>query len=73
MGMLHALLVAASLAAGELILDSRATGYRWEDEWDFVTQTGAQTGNNELQDYVPEQVRADASGLSLVLNLQNEK
>jgi len=73
MGMLHALLVAASLAAGELILDSRATGYRWEDEWDFVTQTGTQTGNKELQDYVPEQVRADASGLSLVLQQAGER
>ena len=64
---LHTLLVAASVAASEMILDSLANGYRWEDDWEYVTQTGVQTGNDELQDYVPGQVRPDEWGLSLVL------
>ena len=68
-------LAATSVAAGDMMLDSLASGYRWEDQWEYVTQTGAQTGNNELQDYVPEQVQLDESkqGVSLVLQPAGER
>ena len=66
MGLLF-LLVATSVAASEMIIHTLASWYRWEDDWEYVTQTGVQTGNNELQDYVPGQVRPDEWGLSLVL------
>lgn len=41
----------------------------WEKHWEFVSQTGQQTGNNELQDYVPSNVKIsdDDNSLSLVL------
>jgi len=72
MGLLF-LLLATSVAASEMFLDSLASGYRWEDDWEYVTQTGVQTGNNELQDYVPGQVRPDEWGLSLVLQQAGER
>ena len=61
MGLLF-LLLATSVAASEMFLDSLASGYRWEDDWEYVTQTGVQTGNDELQDYAPGQVRPDEWG-----------
>ncbi len=39
-----------------LILDSFDARFRWEDAWDYVTQAGADTGNDELQGYRPAQV-----------------
>jgi hypothetical protein len=48
------------------------TSEGWERHFEFVTQSGRDTGNDELQDFVPEQVRHTAgSGLSLVLERRN--
>lgn len=44
-------------------------GRNWSDLWDFLTQTGQQTGNNELQNYEPRQVMIEGNGeLKIVLN-----
>ena len=58
--------LAAAVAAEWLILDSSFS--HWEDEWEFVAQTGADTGNNELQDYKPSQCQQRVNGdLALLL------
>lgn len=31
----------------------------WNSVFEFVTQTGAETGNNELQDYIPSQLKVN--------------
>lgn len=57
----------AAVVAAEWLLDT--SNSRWEDEWDFVAQTGADTGNDELQDYRPSQCQQGVNG-SLALLLQ---
>lgn len=58
----------------KIVLDSWEPGFRWENEWDYVTQTGQQTGNNEVQDYVPSQVQLfDNNSLGLVLERGKER
>ena len=53
-----------------IVLDSWNSNYQWENEWDYVTQTGYQTGNNEVQDYSPKQVQVIDNGTSVGLILQ---
>lgn len=59
------------MTAATLVLSS---GLTWEDHWTFVTQTGAQTGNDELQDYSPEQVQVQSNNsLDLVLEKKGSR
>lgn len=53
-----------------LVQDSTNPKYRWDLEWEYITQTGQQTGNAELQDYVPSQVQINSQDRSLNLVLQ---
>jgi hypothetical protein len=59
--------LAAALAAEWLIRVSYNS--RGGHEWDFVTQTGADTGNDELQDYRPSQCQQGVNG-SLAMQFQ---
>lgn len=54
--------------AAVLKLDTTDPEFSWDDSWEFVSQTGVETGNNELQNYVPEQIQiGDNNSLHLKL------
>ncbi len=55
-------------------MDSSNKNFRWEEYFHFVTQNGWDTGNNELQDYTPNNVRPSADGsLALVLERAGDR